>query len=125
MRRPVQTYIILDFLLTVTTIMKTVIGAGILSLPYTVSKLGYIFSLIVFTIVITMNQFSARLLLKAKNMSKHSNYSTILYHIYHHRISKALGSIFIFLNNIGICNYNYNIGIAELTIFKEAIRKII
>jgi amino acid permease len=93
----------LDFLLTVTTIMKTVIGAGILSLPFTVGKLGYVFSIFIFVIVIAINQFSAKLLLNAKNLSKHSNYSSILYHIYHHKLFKAFGSLFILLNNVGIC----------------------
>jgi amino acid permease len=95
----------LDFLLTVTTIMKTVIGAGILSLPSTVSNTGYIFSIIVFVSVTILTQFSAVLLLKAKNLSRHSNYATILYHIFQSKFSKALGSVLILLNNLGICNF--------------------
>lgn len=83
--------------------MKTVIGAGILSLPFTVSKLGYAFSMIVFALVMSAAQFSSVLLLHAKNLSRHSNYSTILYHIFHHRAFKALGSVLILLNNLGVC----------------------
>lgn len=97
-------YLNLDFLLTVTTIMKTVIGAGILSLPFTISKLGYVFALIVFGIVISLTQFSCYILLKAKNLSRHSNYSTIMYHLFRKKWSQVFCSLLILLNNIGICN---------------------
>jgi hypothetical protein len=40
----------LDFLLTVTTIVKTVIGSGILTLPYTMSKMGYVFGAAIFIV---------------------------------------------------------------------------
>lgn len=83
--------------------MKTVIGAGILSLPYTVANLGYIFSLIIFAIVIAGTYFSSVLLLNAKNLSHHSNFASILDHLFHSKLARALGSLFILLNNIGIC----------------------
>ena len=57
----------IDFLLSVTTIMKTVIGAGILSLPLTISRLGFGLALIVFAIIISADQFTCVLLLKSKN----------------------------------------------------------
>lgn len=97
--------------------MKTVIGAGILSLPLTVSRLGYVLSLIVFIIVIAIIQFSAVMLLKAKNLSKHSNYSSISYHIFRHKFAQLLCSFMILLNNAGIC-------IVEMTIIKGALGKI-
>jgi len=84
--------------------MKTVIGAGILSLPFTISKLGYVFALIVFGIVISLTQFSCYILLKAKNLSRHSNYSTIMYHLFRKKWSQVFCSLLILLNNIGICN---------------------
>jgi amino acid permease len=99
-----STYIdMLDFLLSVTTIMKTVIGAGILSLPYTISKLGYVLGLLVFVFMISFMQFASILLLKAKNLSKHSNFSTICYHIFRTTAAKVVGNLLILLNNIGIC----------------------
>lgn len=98
--------------------MKTVIGAGILSLPLTVSRLGYVLSLIVFLIVIAIIQFSCVLLLKAKNLSKHSNYSSIGYHIFRTKLAQAACSLMILLNNTGIC-------IAELLIIKRAVGKIL
>lgn len=107
----------IDFLLSVTTIMKTVIGAGILSLPLTVSRLGYVLSLIVFACVIAIIQFTAVLLLKAKNLAKHSNYSSISYHIFRTKAAQSMCSLFILLNNSGIC-------IVELTIIKGALGKI-
>lgn len=97
--------------------MKTVIGAGILSLPLTVSRLGYAFSLVIFALVIASDQFTCVLLLKAKNLSKHSNYTSIIYHIFRNKFVQGACSFMILINNIGIC-------IAELTLFKGAIRKI-
>lgn len=108
----------LDFALTVTTIIKTIIGSGILGLPFTVSKCGIVFAILVFSGAAALNQLSTVFLLRAKNLSGHSNFSTIMHHIYQSKFSKAFGSILIFFNNIGIC-------IIEIIIFKSSIRKII
>ena len=97
--------------------MKTVIGVGIMALPLTISKFGYILGIIVFFIVITLIQFTCTLLLKAKNLSKHSNYTSISYHIFRNKFSQIICSIAILINNLGTC-------IAELLIFKESLHKI-
>lgn len=101
----------LDFMLTVTTIMKTVIGAGIISLPSTISKLGYVFGLLVYLLVVGINQFTSVMLLKGKNLARHSNYSSIMCHLFNSNAAKAISSAIILFNNLGIC-------IVELTIFK-------
>jgi amino acid permease len=62
--------------------MKTIIGAGIISLPYSFSKLGYILGLIIFIIMIGVTQFNTVMILKAKNLSKYNNYSSIIYYIF-------------------------------------------
>ena len=98
--------------------MKTVIGAGILSLPLTFSRLGYGLALIMFVIVICIIQFACTLLLKSKNLSGHSNYSSIAYHIFRNRFMQTLCSLAILINNLGIC-------IVELTIFKGSLKEII
>jgi amino acid permease len=99
------------------TIMKTVIGVGILGLPSVVYKLGWVTSIIVFTIATILNQYSCLLLLKIKNLSHKSNYSTIGFFITNGKgIVALLYFIFIF-NNFGIC-------IAELTIFRDIIRDV-
>lgn len=86
-----------------TTIVKTVIGSGILAIPYSMSKMGYVFGSLVFVVAGVVIQYGTVLLLKAKNLSHHSNYSTIFYVIWKSRIAKSIGSLLIFLNNIGIC----------------------
>lgn len=68
-----------DFLLTTTTIVKTVIGSGILALPYTMDQMGFIFGSALFIIAGLMVYFGSFLLLKVKNLSHHSNFSTIFY----------------------------------------------
>jgi amino acid permease len=62
--------------------MKTIIGAGIISLPFAFSKLGYILGLILFFIMIIISQFNCIMILKAKNLTKQSNYSSIAYYIF-------------------------------------------
>ena len=106
-----------DFMLTVTTIMKTVIGAGIISLPSTMNTLGYLFGILVYALVIGINQFTSVMLLKAKNLSRHSNYSSIMCHLFNSQAAKAVSSAMIMINNGGIC-------IVELTIFKEGLHTI-
>jgi amino acid permease len=105
--------------------MKTIIGAGVLSLPFTISKLGYVLAIIIFVLVMSLSYFSTTLLVKVKNLSKHSNFSTIFYFLHKNRLVKGLGSIFIVLKNVGICTSLIYLGTAELTIFKESIRKMI
>ena len=94
---------LLDFFLTATIIIKTTIGSGIISLPYTISTLGYVFALILFAVFFCLNQFSSVLLLKSKNLSKHSNYSTILNYIWPSDGSRIFGSALIFVDNLGTC----------------------
>jgi len=72
-------------------------------MPYTVSKTGWVFGLILYVLAALLNHFGSVLLLKAKNLSRHSNYSTILYEIWNNKISRIIGSLTIFLNNAGIC----------------------
>ena len=104
-------------MLTVTTIMKTVIGAGIISLPSTISKLGYVFGVFIYLLVVAINQFTSVMLLKSKNLSKHSNYSSIMCHLFNSNAAKAICSIVILYKNLGIC-------IVELTIIKQAVNQI-
>lgn len=62
-----------------TTVVKTVIGAGILSIPFSMAQLGYLMGSIVIVVAGAIAQFTSVLLLKAKNLSHHSNYSSIFY----------------------------------------------
>jgi amino acid permease len=93
-------------MLSVTIIIKSIIGAGIISLPYTMSRLGYLFTIVIFIIFGTLNQICCSLLLRAKNLSGHSNYSTIMGYIWGGNLSKFFGSLIIFLDNFGTCTYD-------------------
>jgi amino acid permease len=83
-------------------------------MPYVISKCGVVFAIIVFI----LTQFSATILLKAKNLSRHSNYATILYHIFQKGRAKVLGLVFTAFGNLGVC-------IAEIIILKQTIRKML
>lgn len=89
--------------MTAVTIVKTVIGSSILTIPFTISQMGWLFGTLLFLGAIVINQFGTELLLKAKNLSKHSNYATILHSIWRNNFSKGFGFLLIFLNNIGFC----------------------
>jgi hypothetical protein len=82
------------------------------------TKLGYLFGLFVYLLVIAINQFTSVMLLKAKNLSRHSNYSTIMCHLFDSQKAKAASSFMVMINNVGIC-------IAELIIFKSALNRIL
>jgi len=96
----------IDFFLTTTIIVKSTIGAGIIALPFTFSKLGYVLGPIAFLAFLAMNQFCSILLLKSKNLSRHSNFSTILYYIWHSDASRIFGSALIFVDNLGTCKHS-------------------
>jgi hypothetical protein len=67
--------------------------------------MGYVMAIVVFLAAMVLNLFGTVLLLKAKNLSKHSNYATIFFAIWPSKVAKGLGSVIIFLNNIGICKF--------------------
>jgi hypothetical protein len=67
------------------------------------SKMGYVFGAAIFIVAGIMVEFACALLLKAKNLSHHSNFSTIFYEVWRSRIAKALGNLIIFLTTIGVC----------------------
>lgn len=57
--------------------MKTVIGAGILSLPFTFSRLGWLLSIFTIILVLGLVHLTCVFLLNSKNISRHNNYTTI------------------------------------------------
>jgi len=105
--------------MTVTIIMKSTIGAGIISLPYTISRLGYVLAILLFALIAALTQYSCSLLLKSKNLSKHSNYSTIMQAIWNHKFSKMLGSLLIFLDNMGTCISSLYIQVSLNSLFSK------
>jgi len=108
----------------VASIVKTVIGSGILTIPYTLDHLGYLFGTLLFFGAISLNQFGSVLLLKAKNLSKHSNYSTILYEIWPSLISKGIGSAIIFLACMGVCTSIQLLRYRRPHIFQNSSKKV-
>jgi amino acid permease len=90
---------------TIVTVAKAIIGSGIISLPYTVSVMGWVLSIVIFLLVAMANQYSVYLLLKAKNLSKHSTYNSIAYHIYRSKLFQFFLSFINLLANIGFCTF--------------------
>ena len=89
------------------SIMKTVIGVGLLGFPYVMRQFGYVISIILFLIIMSVTHFGSTLLLRAKNLSRHSNYSSLAKNITDHpiysKILLFLSYFAILLNNLGIC----------------------
>ena len=73
--------LIVDLLLTTTSIIKVVIGTGVISMPYALSHLGYVAGILLMVVVICFSQLASTFLIKAKNLSGHSNYPTIFHGI--------------------------------------------
>ena len=87
--------------------------------------MGYIFGILVLIVGVSLNQFETVMLLKAKNLSRHSNYTTIFHAIWPSRMSKGVASMVIFLSCSGVCKQIFNLGIADLILFKTTVRKLI
>ena len=84
-------------------VAKTAFGAGIISMPYTVNHLGVIFAPVAFVVFFLMNHFSSMILLKSKNLSRHSNFSTILFSLWKKTWVRVLGSVIILLDTSSTC----------------------
>ena len=97
--------------------MKTIIGSGILGLPYVLSQFGCVFGVIILIIFGIETQFSCYLLLRCKNLSHHSNYCTIGPKCIGKHSKYIINLIFI-LNNLGVC-------IIELVIFATSANLIL
>lgn len=81
------------------------IGSGILAIPFTMDRMGYVLGIVIFLLAGMMVHFTCTLLLKAKNLAHHSNYSTIFYEIWQSKLAKGTGPLFIFLSTLGVCIY--------------------
>ena len=102
-RKQVNIFLKIDFFLTTMTIMKTVIGVGVLGLPKVMQNLGWVLGLLIFACTSFLNQYSCIILLKVKNLSHHSNYSTIGYYIFRSKWFQAYTYFLILFNNFGVC----------------------
>ena len=98
--------------------MKTIMGVSLISIPYSFSRTGILLSIIMFLFVAAVCQFTLSLCLKCKNLSRHSNFTTIIYHIYEHKLIKIVPSLAIICVGSGAC-------IGEIIILKQGIRKIV
>jgi amino acid permease len=87
--------------------MKTIIGVGILSLPFIFSTMGIIPTIVMFVLAGLLTHFTALLLLKSKNLSGHSNFSSIMHHLHHHKAFKIIVSLALMSGNFGACIHHY------------------
>ena len=75
------------------------------AMPFTVRQCGWVFALVVFGFAIFMHSFSCLLMLKNKNLSGHSNFTTIAQHLWRGKAAKIMGSVFTFFCNMGMCKH--------------------
>lgn len=87
----------------VAIIIKTIIGAHIVLIPYTASILGWALFPVVLIVIIAIHHYTSILLLKCKNICRHSNFSTIMFSIWDHDASKIFGAALMMLNNLAFC----------------------
>ena len=79
-----------DIVFTIASIMKMIIGAGIISMPYTFGRLGYVVGILLTILIVCISQLASTFLIKAKNLSRRSNYLTIFYDITNNRYLKLV-----------------------------------
>jgi len=90
-------------------IANTIMGAGILALPKLIHRFGMLFGSIIIGISCMLTYFSCIMLLKAKNLSKHSKYITIA--------DYCLGSAGLWAVKAIIIINNMGLSVAYLIIF--------
>jgi len=87
------------------TIVKTVIGAGILSLPYVLKSMGVVLALVMFGLCFALTNFTGRILLNAKNLSAHSNYTSIMYFIHKKKFARIIIYVIFVFTPVGSSTY--------------------
>lgn len=115
---------IVGFMLTVHTIVKSIVGTTVVSLPYAMARMGYVLGTIVFIFGTLLSHFGSILLLKSKNLSKKSKYSSIFYEIWESKKAKGISLLIIGVGQMGVCTSFWYIGIAQFIILKMTIRKM-
>ena len=98
-------------------LMNTIIGGGVVSLPFVMSNFGIILGLFIFIMVYLMTVFSCLLLLRVKNNTQRSHYGTIGTFCFGYKGKMAI-DIIIIINNFGMC-------MSYFIIFGQNIEKII
>ena len=98
-------------------LMNTIIGGGVVSLPFVMSNFGVILGLVIFFLVYVMTLFSCLLLLRVKNNTKRSHYGTIGTFCFNYK-GKMIIDIIIIINNFGMC-------MSYFIIFGQNLEKII
>lgn len=83
-------------------LMNTIIGGGVVSLPFVISNFGIILGLLIYLMVYIMTLFSCILLLRIKNNTKRLHYGTIGTFCFGYK-GKMLIDIIIIINNFGMC----------------------
>ncbi|KRX00604.1 hypothetical protein PPERSA_12823 [Pseudocohnilembus persalinus] len=84
------------------TVMKTIVGSGILGLPNVMGNFGIIFGTLLFTGILFLNQYTVGLLIKSKNLCGRSNFCTIGLSAVHINM-KYVVNLIVITNNIGVC----------------------
>lgn len=90
----------------VAIIIKTIIGAHIVLIPYVASQLGWALFIVVLIALIAIHHFTSILLLKCKNWCRHSNFYTIMHWIWPCAGSKIFCTLLLALNNMAFCTYD-------------------
>jgi hypothetical protein len=98
-------------------VMKTIVGTGILGLPYVIRNFGLVIGIGLFLVVYIANEYTCLLLLKAKNTTRHSNYQSIGI--------VAIGPVIKIIINIVVVLHNMGICMAELIIFGTTCQNVV
>ena len=103
---------------SILNIMNTIIGAGILTLPYIIMNFGIIFGFLLIISIYLITIYSCKLLIESKNLSNQTTNYSKLGILTMGKKGEILIKSLIFLNNFGIC-------IIYFMIFGSSINKLI
>ncbi|CAD8074562.1 unnamed protein product [Paramecium sonneborni] len=104
--------------LTAVIIMKSMVGVGILGVPYVTSNFGGILTTLILIIIFCIGILSSILLLKCKNLSRRSNISTIGFFVFKHKWIVIVINLIIISSNLGVC-------LSELIIFGDTCSNLV
>ena len=89
-------------LTSIINLMNTVLGAGILALPFVLLNFGLFFGLLIVIAIYFMTIFSCKLLLNSKNLCSKADYSQIGISTFGYP-GQIIIKVIIILNNLGMC----------------------
>ncbi|CAD8138964.1 unnamed protein product [Paramecium pentaurelia] len=107
-----------NLFMTSMIVTKSILGVGILGLPYVTYNFGLLFTIILIIAFYWQTQYCTNMFLQCKNLSRRSNISTIGFSAFKSKGIIVFINLIIIINNFGLC-------FAEMIIQGTAIQNVV